>query len=101
MKYLVLSNGPALLNYADEDLLQHAHDTLQKGLESGKVEAAYGLVSGGVCLVVNAPGNAELARALRETFHLGSKHDVQVIPLVDAVGLIQAHQAHRKEQAYK
>ncbi|HMQ60567.1 MAG TPA: hypothetical protein PKE06_07865 [Flavilitoribacter sp.] len=94
MKYLILSNGPALLNGADESLLKHTQDTLQKGLDSGKVEAAYALVSGGVCMVVNAPGNAELARALR-TYHLGAKHDVQVIPLVDAIGTVKAHLEHR------
>ncbi len=94
MKYLILSSGPALLNGADVPLLKEVKERISAGIEAGKILAAYGLVSGGVCFIIEASGNSAVARALRE-MHLGAKHDVQVIPLVDALALVDGHLEHR------
>lgn len=94
MKFLILSKGPALLNYADAESLGRVQDKLHAGMKAGKVEAAYGLVAGGIAMVVNVESNAELARSLRR-FHLAGSHDVEVIPLVGAQGVLDTHLEHR------
>jgi len=62
-------------------------------MESGKVEACYGLVAGGTVWVINADSHAALARGLR-AYNLASAHDVEVYPIVDGLSALDTHHKH-------
>jgi len=94
MKYLIISKGPSLSINGTKEHLQKAKETLQKGMDSGKVEACYGLVSGGTVWVINADSHAALARGLRK-FHLSDVHDVEVMPILDGMAAIEAFISHK------
>ena len=90
MKYLVISRGGSLVHGAKKENLQKAKEMLQKGLDSGKVEACYGIVSGGTVWVINADSHAALARGLKD-FNRSGDHRVEVIPVLDGIGTLDAH----------
>jgi len=93
MKYLVISKGESMLHESKKETIAKAKDILQKAMESGKVEACYGLVAGGTVWVINADSHAALARGLR-AYNLASAHDVEVYPIVDGLAAIEAHHKH-------
>lgn len=93
MKYLVISKGASMLHGAKKENLAKAKDVLQKAMDSGKVEACYGLVAGGTVWVINADSHAALARGLR-AYNLASAHDVEVYPIVDGLSALDAHHKH-------
>ena len=93
MKYLVISKGESMLHESKKETIAKAKDILQKAMESGKVEACYGLVAGGTVWVINADSHAALARGLR-AYNLASAHDVEVYPIVDGLGALDAHHKH-------
>jgi len=93
MKYLVISKGESMLHESEKETIAKAKDILQKAMDSGKVEACYGLVAGGTVWVINADSHAALARGLR-AYNLASAHDVEVYPIVDGMAAIEAHHKH-------
>ena len=93
MKYLVISKGESMLHESKKETIAKAKDILQKAMESGKVEACYGLVAGGTVWVINSDSHAALARGLR-AYNLASAHDVEVYPIVDGLAAIEAHHKH-------
>lgn len=93
MKYLVISKGESMLHESKKETIAKAKDILQKAMDSGKVEACYGLVAGGTVWVINADSHAALARGLR-AYNLASAHDVEVYPIVDGMSAIEAHHKH-------
>lgn len=94
MKYLIISKGPSLSRDAGVNTLHKAHDALQQAMESGRIEACYGLIAGGTVFVVNAESHGTLARALRK-LHLASAHDVEVYPIIDGLASVRAHIEHK------
>lgn len=94
MKYLIISKGPSLSRDAGVNALKKAQSALQEALDSGKVDACYGLIAGGTVFVVNAESHGTLARALRK-LHLASAHDVEVYPIIDGLSSIAAHIDHK------
>lgn len=90
MKYLIISKGPSLSRDAGVNTLKKAANALGEAMDSGRVEACYGLLAGGTVFVVNAESHGTLARALRK-LHLASAHDVEVYPIIDGMSSIQAH----------
>lgn len=95
MKYLIISKGESMLHGAKKENLAKAKDVLEKAMESGKVEACYGLVAGGTVWVINADSHGALARGLRE-YNLASAHDVEVYPIVDGLAALDVHHKHAK-----
>jgi len=93
MKYLIISKGESMLHGARKEKLAKTKEVLQKAMESGKVEAVYGLVAGGTVWVINADSHAALARGLR-AYNLASEHDVEVYPIVDGVAALDVHHEH-------
>lgn len=93
MKYLIISKGESMLHESKKETIAKAKEVLQKAMESGKVEACYGLVAGGTVWVINADSHAALARGLR-AYNLASAHDVEVYPIVDGLAAIEAHHKH-------
>lgn len=90
MKYLILSRGASLLSDKDVTTLLRIKKVLLVMEMQGKLDGAYGLVAGGMALFVNTEGHENLAAVLRK-YPLAAVHDVEIIPLVDADGLIEAH----------
>lgn len=90
MRYLIIARGGSLVHGGPKEKLQKGKEILQKALDSGKVEACYGLVEGGTVWVVNADSHASLTRAL-SGFHRAGNHRVEVIPVVDGMGVLDVH----------
>jgi len=90
MKYLVISKGPSMSRDASPENLAKVREALQAGMDAGKIEACYGLVAGGTVWVINADSHAAIARGLR-AYHLASVHDVEVYPIIDGIGALEAH----------
>jgi hypothetical protein len=93
MKYLVISKGPSLVHGGKKENISKSKQVLQKAMDSGKVEACYGLVSGGTVWVINADSHGALARGLR-AYNLASTHEVDVYPIVDGLAALDAHHEH-------
>ncbi len=94
MKYLVLSKGKSLARDAKAENISTAKEMLQKAMDSGKIDAAYGLVAGGTAWIINADSHAALARGLRQ-YHLAGVHDVEVHPIVDGINALGAFVDHK------
>jgi TPR repeat protein len=97
MKYLIISKGPSFLHGAKKENLLKSKEVLQKAMDSGKVEACYGLVAGGTVWVINADSHGALARGLR-AYNLASAHEVEVYPIVDGLDALDAHHKHAQAQ---
>jgi hypothetical protein len=90
MKYLVIARGGSLIHGGRKEKLQKAKEMLQRGMDSGKIEACYGLVEGGTAWVINADSHAALTRGL-SGFHRAASHRLEVIPVVDGLGALDVH----------
>ncbi len=97
MKYLVITKGPSMLKGVELDTLLKIKEGLAQSLKSGKIEACYGLVSGGTVWILNSDSHAELARGLRE-YNLTGTHNIDVLPIVDGMGVVEAYIEGLKEK---
>lgn len=99
MKYLIITKGPALFKDAEPQHIEKAAAMLQEGKDSGVIEAAYSLVSGGSVFVVNVDSHEQLAHGMRALGYsareggLHRGHDVEVHPIIDAAGALGAYAA--------
>ncbi|WP_448203908.1 hypothetical protein [Azospirillum sp. sgz302134] len=92
MLYLVSLQAKGFINQMEEEHLQAFKDGVQKAMSKGSIVGAYSKVGGGLVLVVNSPGNAELTVELRKNFIM----DAEVTPLVPLLDLLDAHVEHRR-----
>ena len=90
MKYLVIAKGGSLVHGGPKEKLQKAKEMLQKGMDSGKVDACYGIVGGGTVWVINADSHAALARGLAG-FNRAGNHRLEVTPILDGLGVLDTH----------
>ncbi|CAA9202061.1 hypothetical protein [Flavobacterium collinsii] len=97
MRYLIITKGPSMLKNVELEKLLKIKEGLTQALKSGKIEACYGLVSGGTVWVLNSDSHAELARGLRE-YNLTDNHNIDILPIVDGMGVIDAYIKGLKEK---
>jgi hypothetical protein len=92
MKYLIISRG-APLGAPQDAAIEHLNtvkEKIQAGIDQGKLDAVYALVSGGSVWVVNAESHEALAQGLRK-WKLPHNHDVEVHPIVDVLERVDHH----------
>jgi hypothetical protein len=92
VKYLVVMKSHNVIEKLEQEHLETFKRGIEKALSKGTIEGAYAKVGGGVVLVVNQPGHAELALELRK-HHIT---DAEVIPMVPLVALLDAHIEYRQ-----